>query len=521
VVSTDDAEIAEVARWFGADVPFLRPAELAQDLTPSRPVVLHALDWYAAQGESFDEVVLLQPTTPLTSVADVRGCIDLFRTLGGPSVVSVTEPRDPVDFHLVMDGSLLKPAVDSKLVFSRQERAEEVCLATSVYVCSPEWLRSKEHWLVPGETHGYRVSPERALDIDEEFELASNEALYRRGVPWADGRVMVIAEAGVNHNGDMARALEMIDVAAEAGADAVKFQIYHTEEYCAATAPQADYQKRNTGSEESMQEMMRGFELSPEQLRELVERCRSRGVMFSASMFDLTAVRELDALDPPFMKVPSGEITNRPLLEAVARTLRPVVLSTGMSTLAEVASAVDILRENGTEDLALLHCTSDYPASIGECNLSAMAAMASAFHVPVGYSDHTIGHDSAVAAVALGARVLEKHFTLDKSLVGPDHKASADPAEFAAYVGTVRNMEAALGTGIKRPSESERATAAAARKSLVAARRLPEGHRLCEGDMVCKRPGTGLSPMLIDVVVGRSLKRDVPPDHILRWGDLA
>ncbi|MCE9613247.1 MAG: N-acetylneuraminate synthase family protein [Lentisphaerae bacterium] len=510
VVSTDDAEIAEAARAYGAETPFMRPAELAGDRTPSAPVVQHALTWYAERGEHFDEVVLLQPTTPLTAPDDVLGCIALFRTLAGAPVVAVTPAEHEIDFQFTLDGSRLQPMTSRALRPERQDRQREYRLATSVYVCAGTWLDHHAHWLEPGTTHGFVVPPERAVEIDDEVGLAFNETLYTQSLPWGRPRVLLIAEAGVNHNGDVARAADLVDMAADAGADAVKFQIFQTEEYASAATPQADYQQRNTGTTVSMRDLMRSYELPPRDLATLRDRCRARGMLFSASVFDLTSLGILDQLDPDFVKLPSGEITNIPMLRAAATLGRPMLLSTGMSSLVEVAVAVDILAGRGQRDLALLQCTSDYPANPVDINLRAMHTMAQTFRLEVGFSDHTVGHAVACGAVGLGARILEKHITLDKQLPGPDHKASADPAEFMAYVQAVRAVEAALGSPVKQPTRADLATARVARKSLVAARELPAGATLTRDAVVIQRPGTGIPPGRLDEVLGRTTRLTVP-----------
>jgi len=521
LVSTDDEEIAAAARAYGAEVPFLRPAELAGDRTPSAPVVLHAIEWYRKQGEEFDAVVLIQPTAPLTTPEDVLDSLEMFQSKSGKPVVTITDAEHSVDLQFQLVGSKLVPAVDRPLAPERHDRPREVRLATSVYVCSPDWLTQHAHWVVPGETHGVWVPPERAVEIDSELELQWNELLHHRQLPWSDDRVMVIAEAGVNHNGDLRRALKMVDMAADAGADAVKFQCYQASRLISLSTPQADYQKQNTRSGESMLELMQRFELSPGALSQIADHCRDRGVLFSASVFDDQAPEILDRMAVPFFKIPSGEITNLPLLVQVARTFRPIVLSTGMSNLAEVAAAIETIHRAGNRDVAVLHCTSDYPCSAADVHLRAMTTLREAFGVPVGYSDHTLGYEVSCAAVAMGARILEKHFTLDKKLPGPDHAASLDPEELRVYIRAVRNVEAALGSPRKQPTAADERTAMVARKSLVASRDLPIGHRLRETDLSLKRPGTGLPPMMWDAVLGRTLNRPLVRDELLDWEALS
>lgn len=318
----------------------------------------------------------------------------------------------------------------------------------------------------------------------------------------------VIAEAGVNHNGDPRLAAELVAVAAAAGADAVKFQTFSADRLASASAAKAAYQQETTEASESQLEMLRRLELSPAAHRALVRQCRERGILFISTPFDELSADFLAELDVPLFKIPSGELTNLPYLAHVARLGRPMIVSTGMASLGEVETAVETLEQHGDAPLALLHCVSNYPARPEDVNLRAMETMAAAFGVPVGYSDHTLGNEVALAAVARGACIVEKHFTLDRALPGPDHRASSEPAELAALVSGIRRVEAALGDGRKRPASSEADTAAVARRSLVAARDLAAGSVLTEDTLTAKRPGTGLPPAMRSFLVGRTLRAD-------------
>lgn len=328
-------------------------------------------------------------------------------------------------------------------------------------------------------------------------------------------RAFIIAEAGVNHNGSLARALKMVDAAAAAGADAVKFQTFRAEALAARHAPKADYQRSR--GRESQLDMLRRLGLSPRAHRNLLRRCRAKGIRFISSPFDIESVRLLGKLGIPVIKVPSGEITNLPYLRAVGALGRRVILSTGMSTLAEVKAAVSILVMSGTrrKDLCVLHCHTEYPTAYRDANLLAIPLLRKALGVAAGYSDHTPGIAAAVAAAALGASIIEKHFTLDKRLPGPDHKASLEPAELAALVRSVRNAEEALGRPVKRPTARELRNRVAARKSIVAARDIRKGDILCADNLTVKRPGTGISPMRWDKVVGRKATRDFQADDLI------
>lgn len=326
----------------------------------------------------------------------------------------------------------------------------------------------------------------------------------------------IIAEAGVNHNGDVALARELVRVAARAGADAVKFQTFRAAQLATADAPKAGYQKAAGAPEETQQEMLRKLELSDAAHHELKALCAELGIMFMSSPFDESCADFLHGLGVDALKVPSGEITNTPYLTHLARLGTPLILSTGMATLEEVRAAVAAVARGGRVPLALLHCVSNYPAAPAGCNLRAMATMQREFGVPVGFSDHTLGTDVALGAVALGACIIEKHFTLDRNMSGPDHKASLDPQQLTDFVRSIRAVESALGDGIKSPLPSEAETAAVARKSVVAARDIVAGATIEAEMLVCRRPGTGLAPSQMEKLVGRRARVAIAAGSLLR-----
>jgi N,N'-diacetyllegionaminate synthase len=332
-------------------------------------------------------------------------------------------------------------------------------------------------------------------------ELAIGDRRIGAGHP-----CFVVGEAGVNHNGCLDLARQLVDVAVDAGVDAVKFQTFVADELVTADASKADYQRRITDAGESQLEMLRRLELPAHSFAELQAYCRHRGILFLSTPFDEASADLLHSLDVPLFKVSSGDLNNVPLLTHLARMHRPLVLSTGMATLGEIESALVHVRTAGDPPIALLHCVSDYPARPADVNLRAMATLRTAFSVPVGFSDHTVGIEVGLAAVAMGASILEKHFTLDRAMEGPDHAASLDPEGLKRLVASVRTVEAAFGDGVKLPAASERSTARAARRSLVAARDLAMGERLDDGALAVRRPGTGLSPELLPYVVGRRLR---------------
>lgn len=330
----------------------------------------------------------------------------------------------------------------------------------------------------------------------------------------------VVAEAGVNHNGDSLRALALVDAAADAGADAVKFQTFRAEGVASASAPKAVYQLASTPAHESQLEMLRHLELDWDAHVSLKRRADERGVVFLSTPFDAASVDMLDRLGVEAFKVGSGDLTNRQLLEEVGAHGRPVLLSTGLADIEEVKRSLEVLRRVGCADIVVLHCVSEYPAQVEDVNLRAMATMRDRLKVPVGYSDHTEGCEVALAAVALGACVLEKHLTLDRSLPGPDQSASLEPGELRALVTAIRRVEASLGSGVKEPTAAERRTALTVRRSLAAAGDLAAGSVLTREMLVALRPGTGISPERIDELVGRRLARSVARNELLVPDDL-
>jgi N,N'-diacetyllegionaminate synthase len=329
--------------------------------------------------------------------------------------------------------------------------------------------------------------------------------------------VLIIAEAGVNHNGDLALARRLIDVAAEAGADLVKFQTFNADRLVTTYASKAAYQIQTTGGEESHHAMIRRLELTRDMHMALIAHCQSRCIQFFSTGFDPESVDLLVELGLDRFKIPSGEITNLPYLRHIGGFGKPVILSTGMATLGEIEAALDVLEQAGTprDRVTVLHCNTEYPTPMVDVNLRAMLSIRDALGVAVGYSDHTAGIEVAVAATALGASVIEKHFTMDRNLPGPDHKASLEPAELKAMVTAIRNIEQALGNGVKRPTASELRNRPVARKSIVARVGIARGDVFTAEKLSAKRPGTGLSPMLWDRVVGSVARRDFRADELI------
>ena len=327
-------------------------------------------------------------------------------------------------------------------------------------------------------------------------------------------RVLIIAEAGVNHNGSIQRAKQMIESAKKCGADIVKFQTANVNSLVSKYAQMANYQKKNIGKEESQKEMLDKLILPFESFLELKSHCDTVGIQFLSTPFDIESIQFLNEL-VPFWKIPSGEITNYPYLVEIGKTGKLVILSTGMSEMEEIAAAITLLKENGTKEITLLHCNTQYPTPYADVNLRAMKTLKDTFHLPTGYSDHTEGIEIPIAAVSMGAEVIEKHFTLDKSLPGPDHKASLEPDELQAMVKAIRNVEIAMGNGVKTVSRSEKENLNIARKSIIAASNICRGELFTEKNLTTKRPGNGISPMRWNEVLGNRAKRDFAEDELI------
>lgn len=329
--------------------------------------------------------------------------------------------------------------------------------------------------------------------------------------------VYIIAELGDNHNGKPEYAFQLVDKAVEAGVDCVKFQVFKTEEIISFKAEKAEYQIANTGNDENQFEMVKKLELGFDVYVKLYEYCKKKNIDFLATAFDLPSADFLDHLGMPFWKIPSGEITNLPLLIRIAKSNKPIIMSTGMCTMEEIKTAIHVLKTHGAGIIRLLHCNTEYPTPYKDVNLRAMATMRETFGVEVGYSDHTSGIEVPIAAVAMGAAIIEKHFTLDKNMEGPDHKASLTPNELKAMVQAIRNTECALGDSVKKPSPSESKNITIARKSIVARRPIKAGEIFTEENLAVKRPGNGLSPMMWFEVLGQVSQSDYELDEMIRF----
>jgi N,N'-diacetyllegionaminate synthase len=336
-------------------------------------------------------------------------------------------------------------------------------------------------------------------------------------------RVIIIAEAGVNHNGDLALAKKLIDAASDASADYVKFQTFKAEKIASRLAEKAEYQKKSTGTGESQLSMLKKLELTDQDHKDLIDYCRKKSITFLSTPFDMDSIDLLKGLGISLGKIPSGEITNLPYLQKMARSFDTLVMSTGMADMGEIEAAVNVIIGTGfpKHKLTVLHCTTEYPTPFVEVNLRAMQTIRDRFGVSVGYSDHTPGIEVPVAAVALGACLIEKHFTLDRNMEGPDHKASLEPDELKAMITAIRHIELALGSTEKKPGPSEIKNKMVARKSIVAARNLEPGHIIQADDLTTKRPGTGISPMEIPQIIGKKIVQPIREDQLLTYGHIS
>jgi len=327
--------------------------------------------------------------------------------------------------------------------------------------------------------------------------------------------VYIIAEAGVNHNGSLELAKKLVDSAKDAGSDCIKFQTFVAKNIASKNAGKAEYQKQQTDSDESQLDMLKKLELTFDEFVELSEYCKFKEIEFLSTGFDFESIDFLNSLDMKTWKIPSGDINNLPYLMKIAKLNKPVILSTGMSTIQDIRAALKVMKENGSGEITVLHCTTEYPTPFEDVNLTAMKTINTEFGVPVGYSDHTRGIEIPIAAVALGATVIEKHFTLDRNMEGPDHKASLEPNELKAMISAIRNLELAIGTGEKKPAISEKKNMVIARKSIIANRYIKKGEIFTEENLTVKRPGNGISPMKWYEVIGKPAIRDFEEDELI------
>lgn len=521
-VSTDDPIIAEVSKKCGANI-IKRPPELAADDSPTIDAIIHAINTIKCDNDQ-DILVLLQPTSPLRKANDIDAAIELFLERECDSVISMCKVDHPPYWCFIMNNGILQPLFGDKYLKMRRQELPEIYRPNgAIYITSLGNLYKNKGFycdkMIP-----YQMSPEKSIDIDNEIDFKIAEIMVRNEkqngkvvrIKSREAPCFIIAEAGVNHNGNLNIAKQLIDVAKEAGVDAVKFQTFISEEVVSNDAPKAEYQKQTTDASESQLDMIKKLELSEEDHKKLVIYAKQKNILFLSTPFDMKSADLLVELGVPLIKISSGEITNYPFLRHIARKNLPIILSTGMSTLEEVADAISVLKEAGCKDLILLHCTSNYPARVEDCNLLAMKTMMDAFGLPVGYSDHTPGIYVSIIAAALGACVIEKHFTLDKNLPGPDHKASLEPHELKEMIKGIRIIEKALGSPVKAPVQSEFEVRDVARRSIVARDDIPAGTVITENMLAFKRPGTGISPKFAGKLIGTKARYNMKKNDLIK-----
>ena len=515
VVDSDDAELLAEGRRWGAETPYVRPAHLATDSAGSMDVVRHALDALAIDVQT--PVVLVQATSPLVTGRHIANCILVFD--GAVPVVSVAPAEHHPAWTYALTDGVLNPLVPALAGTRRQDLPTAYRLTGAVYVGSVADVRAGKHFVQPGITRTVIVN-EPAIDIDSPADLVIANALISTVSPTMKlGKQIIgpghpcyiIAEAGVNHDGDFDQARRLIDAAAAAGADAVKFQTWQTELICRPGAATAAYQQNATGATDQFS-MLKALELPYAWHAPLRDHAAGVGIQFLSTPDEIVSARFLAELGLPFLKIGSAELDNLPLLDGVGRLGLPLLMSTGMGELHEVATALDTLRAAGCPGVALFHCVSDYPAPLAQMNVRAIATLRQAFGVPVGLSDHFPGVEAALAAVGIGMDIWEKHFTIDRQRSGPDHRMSLEPGELAAQIRAVRNAEQALGDGRKTPQAAELPTRAVVRKRLCAARTLPAGHVLTADDVTGLRAEAGLPVSAWQVTIGRRLTRAI--DHL-------
>lgn len=531
LVDTDSEEIAKEGLLWGAIAPFLRPPELATDTTPLVDTVLFAVGRLGKHHGTYDVVVLLQPTSPLREVEDIVDCWKAYDPDVG-SVVSIAPVEHLPEYLLRRSdrGVVTWAWEDIERPSLRQQLAPSFRPSGAVYISSVASLRENHSFVIPGITRGVPMPRERAIEIAEPVDLAIADELclsasvppVRMGHRYVGPRfpTYVIADAGVNHQGDPALAHRLIDIAANAGADAVKLQTFDPTHVISSKTQMTAHQTETRGPAGTQAERIAGLALSHAVHRELRDHARDRGIQFLSSPFDEASAEFLSDLGVPAFNVASFELTNHPFLESLATRGLPLLVSTGMANLVEVDSALQVISRAGGPPVALLHCVTSHPSAPEDSNLRAMETLRAAFRVPTGFSDHTHGIHVSLAAVALGASIIEKRFTVDRSLPGPDHETSLEPDDLSSLVRSIRDIESAFGDGLKEAHPRELPLIAAARRSLHAARDLPAGHVLVAADLVALRPGTGISPIRLAALVGRRLVKPILQGDLLEEAHL-
>lgn len=531
IVSTDDNDISKISKLYGAEVD-IRPTELSKDSTPT----LHVLQYLIKKFDNKfnpDIVILLQPTSPLRKSMCIDSSIEKLLKTNCDSVISVSSLKyNPVTIVSVDDDILKMNAID--LSNLRRQDSNLYHINGAVYVIKKDILMKQKEYLLGKDNRVIMMSEEDSIDIDTPLDLdlaelqlkkTSNKQIsIGRQAIGEDYPCFIIAEAGVNHNGSLELAKKLVDAAKQAGADAVKFQTFESENLVSKTTVMAEYQKKNIGRIQSQFEMLKKLELSHEDFIELKDYCDKKGIIFLSTPHTDKAADFLEDL-MPFFKLGSGDLTNIPFLERVAKKNKPIILSTGMGTLEEIEEAFNTIKKYNNQ-IILLHCTTSYPCPREEVNLKVINTLKDKFNVLVGYSDHTEGIDIPLMAASLGAVVIEKHITLDKKMPGPDHKSSLNPKELEEMIYSIRDKKVIkipkeiLGTGIKKPTENELEIAKLVRKSIIAAKNISANTKLTEDMLVIKRPGTGIPPKELKNLIGKTAKKQIKKDRLIKPSDI-
>lgn len=541
LLTTDSEPAKALARSAGITVVD-RPAELANDTAAVDAAARHAvLQWELETGKKIDSAALLYGNIPVRAEGLIDRAIEHLAATGADSVRSVVPvTKQHPDWVHRLEGDRMQQFHPNS-IYRRQDLtpiyyhdgAVVAVTRAALFAAKPEDHQS----FLGHDRRAIIQAPEDAVDVDGPVDLLMAEAVLRAkfaenanaapGCVRIGGRLIgsgqpafIIAEAGVNHDGSLAKAFALVDAASEAGADAVKFQMFRAADLVAAQAPTAAYQQSATG-DKSQRDMLRKLELGPSEFAQIKARCDDRGVLFLATPFGVNEVREIARLGTPAIKTASTDLTNWPLLDAAIATGLPLVVSTGAATEHEICEAVAHIARRGARDrLVLLHCVSSYPTPLEKANLRAIGCLHDMFDLPVGFSDHTTSLETGGHAVACGACVLEKHFTLDRKAAGPDHALSLEPPQLTEYIRRVREAESALGTGGIGMTNIEHSVRAVARRSVVAAVEIPRGAVISQAMLALKRPGTGLAPEMIPNLLGRRARQTIPADALLAWSML-
>lgn len=525
-VSTDCNKIAKIAKEWGAEVPFLRLKNISQDKSNVTDAIFYSTEKLEKLNFKADTIILIQPTSPLVEASHIKQAFKLFKDEKKP-VISITELEIPISWIFNLKGKKLKTS--EKVIHLRQKQRQKYYRPNgAIYISSLEDLKKYKSFYTE-KTIGYLMDYENSIDIDYKEDLIIAEKIleYRwekqrkkeiqiLGRKIGEGRdLFFIAEAGINHNGKIEIAKKLVDLAKEAGADAVKFQTFKAEKVVSIFAKKADYQLATTNPQESQFDMIKKLELSEEEFIELKEYCDKREIIFLSTPFDIESLEFLDKLNIPAFKIGSGDLNNYFLLKEVAKKGKPIILSTGMSYFVEIFNSLELLNRYGNDNIVLLHCITNYPAKAEEANLKVIRNLKFIFRKPVGFSDHTLGEEVALQSLVFQPCIIEKHFTLDKNMEGPDHKASLSPEELKSLIAKLKNLRFSFGDGEKKLSKEEEKNRKIVRRSLFAKSFIPKGTIIKEEHLEALRPGGGISTMEIEKILGKKAKSDIKKGQML------